>query len=146
MLFPSMSSDWLPFLEINMNKTRMFLKSPIKDTSLLPCLLFQCQKQRQQIPLHLVPHHLYHLLPSDPAANIINDHSESMQRPCWVDQMLKGRKRKWPWGEKVMVCRKSIYEDSGKGVSLLHSKKVKGSLALSQLVFAMHFRSYFRTK
>ena len=143
-LFPSISSDWLPFSELNMNKIYMFLTSPIKGTSLLPLLLFQHQTQRQQIPLHPVPHHFYHLLPSDPAANIINGHSESMRRPCRVDQMLKWSKRKQPWEEKVTVCRKSIYEDSGKGMILLHSEKVKGSLSLSQLLFGIHFRSYFR--
>lgn len=144
MLFPSMSSDWLPCSELNMNKIYMFLKSPIKDTSLLPLLLFQHQKQRQQIPLHPVPHHFYHLLPSDPAAKIINGHSESMWQPCKVDQVLKGSKRKQPWEEKVAVCRKSIYKGSGKGMILLHSNKVKGNLSLSQLLFGMHFRSYFR--
>lgn len=133
-----MSPNWLPFSELNMSNMHMFLKSPLKDTSLLPLLLFQCQKQRQQIPLHPVPHHFYHLLPSDPAANIINGHSESMRWLCRVDQTLKRRKRKQPWGEKVTVCTKSIYEDSGKGMILLHSKKVKGSISLSQILFGMH--------
>jgi len=131
MLFSSMSSDWLQFSELNMIKTHVFLKSPIKATSLLP-LLFQ--KQRRQMPLHSVPHQFCHLLPSDPAANVTNGHPVSTWRPWRADQKLKGSKRKRPWGEKVTVCRKSTSEGSGKGTILLHSKKVKGSLSQLLLV------------
>lgn len=43
--------------------------------------------------------------------------------------------------KEVSVFWKSISENSGKGMILLHSKKVKESLSSSQLFFGMHFRT-----